>query len=226
MGVTWDLYEIMQIYHAYLQARDLLSKALLLLSQDALVQLCVGLHDALLGRQHFLKVKILTRGDATTKQRHGRANRYIDTHTYARRQAHTQQQGNSQANQGGGGWLGRGGHAVRGAASTTEEHACTINANALPTTTLPRQRGMQEERETTREKREEVMSVWSTFLQKLPKLHPTSHRQCIGVCVCVMANIPHFHTQWFFFKKNFFWTNSQLLFSVLTSEYWVSTSCF
>lgn len=109
MGVTWDLYEIMQIYHAYLQARDLLSKALLLLSQDALVQLCVGLHDALLGRQHFLKVKILTRGDATTKQRHGRANRYIDTHTYTRRQAHTQQQGNSQANQGGGGWLGRGG---------------------------------------------------------------------------------------------------------------------
>lgn len=48
----------------YLQASDLLSKALLLIGQDTLVKLGVGLHDAVLGCQHwqhFLKIKILTR---------------------------------------------------------------------------------------------------------------------------------------------------------------------
>lgn len=72
---------------SYLQPGDLLPEALLLLGQDALVQLGVGLHDALLGRQNFLKVEILTRGDATTKQRDGRAGG--QTHTSEASAKHT-----------------------------------------------------------------------------------------------------------------------------------------
>lgn len=73
---------------SYLQPGDLLPEALLLLGQDALVQLGVGLHDALLGRQNFLKVEILTRGDATTKQRDGRAGGQThNTHRGSRTQA-------------------------------------------------------------------------------------------------------------------------------------------
>lgn len=73
---------------SYLQPGDLLPESLLLLGQDALVQLGVGLHDALLGRQNFLKVEILTRGDATTKQRDGRAGGQThNTHRGSRTQA-------------------------------------------------------------------------------------------------------------------------------------------
>lgn len=65
---------------AHLQASDLLPEVLLLLGHDALVQLSVGLHDGVLGRQHrqhFLKIKILTR------ERQPQSNTQTDTRTTA-----------------------------------------------------------------------------------------------------------------------------------------------
>lgn len=75
----------------YLQASNFLSKTLLLLGQDALVQLSVGLHDAVLGRQHrqhFLKIKILTR--ERQPQSNTQARKQICTRTHAQRQGKPQ----------------------------------------------------------------------------------------------------------------------------------------
>lgn len=86
----------MEVKAVYLQASDLLSKALLLLGQDALVQLSIGLHDAVLGsqhRQHFLKIKILTRERQPQSNTQARKQIYTRTRTMARQttkwQTHT-----------------------------------------------------------------------------------------------------------------------------------------
>lgn len=83
--------KVQRLPESYLQPRDLLSEALLLLGQDALVQLGVGLHDALLGRQHFLEVEILTRADATTERRpRRRTGRQTDGRTMCTRGSRTE----------------------------------------------------------------------------------------------------------------------------------------
>lgn len=72
------------IWNVYLQTSNLLSEVLLLFGEDALVQLGVGLHDAMLccqDRQHFLKIKILTRerqpqGNTRTRMCNTHAHRY------------------------------------------------------------------------------------------------------------------------------------------------------
>lgn len=71
----------------YLQASNLFSKTLFLLGHDALVELSVSLHDAVLGCQdghRFLKIKILTR------------ERQPQSNTQAYKHTHTQWQGTPQ----------------------------------------------------------------------------------------------------------------------------------
>lgn len=65
----------LNIYHqkTHLQPCDLFPKLLLLLGQDGLVVLSIGLHDALLcsqGGEYLLEIKILTRGKSNHTNHH------------------------------------------------------------------------------------------------------------------------------------------------------------
>lgn len=156
MGVTKPESHMKAVY---LQTCDLLPKALLLFGQDTLVQLSVGLHDAVLGRQHrqhFLKIKILTR--ERQPRSNTQAHKQINARTYARMmarqtikwQAHTSEVKSQMTSQ----------------KPITRRHkhseACKHNTSthkhgqSMPT---PPPRGMQKERKTTREKTEQAMSV-------------------------------------------------------------------
>lgn len=164
----------------YLQTCNLFSKALLLFGQDALVQLSVGLHDAVLGRQHrqhFLKIKILTRERQPWSNT--QAHKQINARTYARMmarqtikwQAHTSEVKSQMTSQKP---ITRGAQAFRGV-QTQHKHAQTRTINANATTTRDAERKEDNERENR------TGHECLTFQHKLLHLHQMSHS---FVCVC------------------------------------------
>ena len=192
MNVTDELLSVWQsgtehwshMKAGYLQAGDLLSKALLLFGQDALVQLGVGLHDAVLGcqhRHHFLKIKILTR------ERQPQSNTQARKQIYARTHTHTQWQGKPQNGRrtparSNHKWHHRSqsqtGASSQRCANTTQARTHTINANATTTT---RDAGRKEDNERENRTGHECL----TFQQKLLHLHQRPIATCVCVCICV-----------------------------------------
>lgn len=169
----------------HLQASDLLSEALLLFSQGALVKLSIGLHDAVLGRQHrqhFLKIKILTR------ERQPQSKTQARIQMYAHTDGRTQEQGKPQG--------GRHTHthqqnqithdvtkiikqtqAVRGfQAHNTNTHTISASTNTITTNTTATG-GMQKERKKMRENRTGRECLTFYHLHLMPQV------QCVCVCV-------------------------------------------
>lgn len=76
-------------YFPYLKTCDLLSKTFVLLGQRGLMELCGGLHHAVLGSQdwkHFLEIKILTRERQPQTPQQPRTN---TTSSHKRAQTHS-----------------------------------------------------------------------------------------------------------------------------------------
>lgn len=136
----------------YLQASNLLAEALLLLGHGALVQLSVGLHDAVLGRQHrqdFLKIKILTRERQPQSKTQPRET-YICTHAQRQTmkwQTHTSKVKSQMTLQ----KQSQTGTSSQKCAKTTHTRTYTINAIAITTKDAERKEDNERENRTGHE---------------------------------------------------------------------------